>query len=258
MICGHVFSSIPSWVQTKIPGVTGLWAPDISYFGGMYHLYYSASVLNTQQSVIGQAVNTTLDPTDPAYKWVDQGEVMESNAGDDFNAIDPNILIAGDGSLWLNYGSYWSGIKQVQVNASGALLTGSPRYDLATRPGILGDPIEGASIVKHGDYYFLFVSIDHCCLTDLTLDDYKEAVGRSTSPHGPFLDEAGMSMMTGGGTILLQGNGIWNASGGATAYVDSTTGESFLTFHAFKMAENGQAYAWVKSISWQNDWPVLY
>src|SRR5206468_10719790 len=37
----------PSWVATKVPGATNLWAPDISTFGGMYHLYYAASTLGS-------------------------------------------------------------------------------------------------------------------------------------------------------------------------------------------------------------------
>ncbi len=256
--CGYVFSEIPQWVRNKIPGVGGLWAPDISYFGGAYHLYYSASLLNSQTSVIGLATNVTLDPADPRYRWVDAGEVIESGAGDDFNAIDPNVLIADDGGAWLNYGSYWSGIKQVQLQpATGQVLAGSVRYDLAARPDVLYHPIEGASIVKHGVYYFLFVSIDQCCNQDSSTDDYKEAVGRSMNPHGPFTDANGIPMMSGGGKILLAGNGTWNAPGAATAFIDGTTGESLLVFQALKMSENAASYAWIKKIEWQNDWPVL-
>ncbi len=91
--CGQVFTEIPAWVQKALPGIGGLWAPDISYFNGLYHLYYVGSWLHTQTSVIGLATNTTLDPADPAYKWVDRGQVLGSHAGDDFNALDPNIFI---------------------------------------------------------------------------------------------------------------------------------------------------------------------
>ena len=88
-------------------------------------------------------------------------------------------------------------------------------------------------------------------------DNYKEAVGRSASPQGPFVDMDGTPMMNGGGTVILEAQGTWNAPGGGTAYVDATTGESVLVFHALKMTENGAPYLWVKHISWQNDWPVL-
>ncbi len=64
-----------------VPGVVGLWAPDVTYWGGLYRVYYSGSTLNSQRSVIGVATNVTLDPNDPRYEWVDQGEVLGSRAG---------------------------------------------------------------------------------------------------------------------------------------------------------------------------------
>jgi arabinan endo-1,5-alpha-L-arabinosidase len=258
--CGSIFpDSMPAWVIAKIPGVIGLWAPDVSYFNGLYHVYYAGSTLGSQVSVIGLVTNTTLDPTDPAYKWVDQGEVIASQRGDDFNAIDPNILIDTDGSVWLTYGSYWTGIKQHQIDpATGKLLLSNPtRYDLATRPGVYANPIEGASVILHGSYYYLFVSIDYCCNQDPATDNYKEAVGRSTSPHGPFTDQAGTSMMNGGGTVLLQSDTEWSGTGGATAYIDPNTGESLLVFHALHLTENGAMYMWVKDLTWTNDWPSI-
>ncbi len=255
--CGSVFSAIPDWVRAKVPGVAGLWAPDISYFNGLYHLYYAASTLGSQRSVIGFATNTTLDASDPAYAWADQGEVLESNPGDDFNAIDPNILVAPEGIL-LSYGSYWTGIKQVELDpTTGQRLPGAVRYDLATRPGVPDDAIEGASLVQHDGYFYLFVSIDHCCNMPIGTDNYKQIVGRSTSPRGPFVDRNGVPMLQGGGTLLLQTGGDWLAPGGGSAYIDPETGESLLAFHALKLSENGALYAWLKHISWRDGWPVL-
>ncbi|HEY3707396.1 MAG TPA: arabinan endo-1,5-alpha-L-arabinosidase, partial [Terracidiphilus sp.] len=258
--CGSVFpDGMPSWIRSGYPDVAGLWAPDISYFNGQYHLYYNASVLNTQRSVIALATNTTLDPSDDAYKWIDRGIILQSKDGDDFNALDPNTLTDTDGSVWLTYGSYWTGIKQRQVDpATGLLLaSNSTRYDLATRPGVSDDAIEGPSLVHHGAYYYLFVSIDHCCTKSVATDNYKQAVGRSTSPHGPFTDENGVPMMSGGGTVLLKGDTTWNAPGGGTAYLDTQSGESVLIFHAQNLAENGTPHVWLKTLDWQNGWPTL-
>jgi arabinan endo-1,5-alpha-L-arabinosidase len=258
--CGSIFpTAMPAWVVAKVPGIIGLWAPDISHFNGLYHVYYAGSTLGSQQSVIGLVTNTTLDPADPAYKWVDQGEVLESNLGDDFNAIDPNIFIDTDGSTWMTYGSYWSGIKQRQIDPStGMLLASNPtRYNLATRPGVYANPIEGASLVHHASYYYLFVSIDFCCNQAISTDNYKEAVGRSTSPHGPFVDENGTAMTNGGATVLLQSDATWNAPGGGTAYLDPTNGDSLMVFHALNMTQNGALYLWLKTLDWTNDWPSI-
>src|ERR1700760_2045161 len=77
--CGSVFpAGIPSWIKQQVPGVVGLWAPDVSYFHGEYHVYYNGSTLHSQRTVIGLATNTTLDSSDPAYRWVDRGLVLDS------------------------------------------------------------------------------------------------------------------------------------------------------------------------------------
>ena len=233
-----------------MPGVVGLWAPDFSFFNGEYHVYYNASVLYSQRTIIALATNATLDPTDPAYKWGDRGVVLASKDGDDFNALDPNILVDTGGSVCLTYGSYWSGIKQGRIDPDTGMLMASDtaRYDLASRPGVADDAIEGASLVRHGDFYYLFVSVDHCCEQTLAEDDYKEAVGRSRSPHGPFADEAGTPVMDGSGTVLPTGNSAWNASGGGTAYLDGANGESLLIFHARDIARGGVPHVWLKAL----------
>src|SRR5258708_33445896 len=196
-LCGAVFNQIPAWVQTQVPGIGGLWAPDISYFDGLYHLYYAGSTFASNTSVIGLATNTTLDPSVPAYQWVDQGEVQSSSSTDNFNAIDPTILVDTDGSIWLTYGSYWSGIKQQQIDPlNGKLLaSNSTVYSLASRPSVQYDPIEGTSLVHKGNYYYLFASFDDCCNPNPYLDTYRIMVGRGTSPNGPFTDMNGTPMM---------------------------------------------------------------
>ena len=255
--CGHVFDQPPAWVTKRVPGMQGLWAPDISYFNGLYHVYYAGSTLGSQASVIGLVTNTTLDPADPAYAWVDQGEVLESSSADDFNAIDPNILVDADGRVWLNYGSYWTGIKQHEIDAStGHLSSTNPvRYDLAERPYTPIDPIEGSSLVARNGYYYLFVSMDYCCNPSYLTDNYKEAVGRATSPHGPFVDMSGTPMLSGGGTVLLASTPQWIAPGGGTVYMDRQSGAATLVFHALDASQNGAAALWVLPMSWTNDWP---
>jgi arabinan endo-1,5-alpha-L-arabinosidase len=257
--CGQIFTRIPAWVHSINSGISDLWAPDISYFNGLYHLYYAASTNGSQASAIGLATNTTLNPADPAYRWADQGQVITSQPGDDFNAIDPNILVDADQRVWLTYGSYWSGIKQREIDPSnGMLLASNPtRYQLAARPGTPDHAIEGSSLVHHGSFYYLFLSVDHCCAASTSEDNYKQIVGRSSSPNGPFFDATGAALNDGGGSILLSGNTTWMAPGGGTAYIDPESGDSLLVFHALQMANSATPALWVKTITWQNDWPVL-
>ena len=86
---GRVFDEAPAWAYQQIPGFTGhLWAPDIFYKNGTYYLYYSVSAFGKNTSAIGVATNSTLNPNDPNYRWLDHGPVLQSIPNrDDWNAI---------------------------------------------------------------------------------------------------------------------------------------------------------------------------
>ena len=135
---------------------------------------------------------------------------------------------------------------------------GGTIHHLAQRAStVAGDPVEGSSIVKKGDYYYLFVSWDYCCTANPSTDNYKIVVARSTSPNGPFLDQNGVDMVDGGGTVLLQGDGTyWLAPGGQTVYIDSTAGD-LIVFHALRISQNYLDYLFVRSLTWSNGWPVI-
>ena len=60
-----------------------------AYFNGLFHVYYAGSTfrIGERSSVIGLATNTTLETSNKAYAWVDQGLVVQSKTTDNFNAI---------------------------------------------------------------------------------------------------------------------------------------------------------------------------
>src|SRR5688572_7181705 len=113
------FDVPPAWAVEAIPGFKGhIWAPDISFSNGLYYLYYSVSAFGKNTSCIGVATNPTLDPNDKNYKWTDHGKVIQSVPGRDlWNAIDPNLAYDGNQQPWLVFGSFWSGMKLVKMNA---------------------------------------------------------------------------------------------------------------------------------------------
>ncbi len=262
--CGHVFDSIPQWIQEASPKTKILWAPDISYFAGKYHLYYAYSSFGVNTSGIALATNTTLDPTSPSYHWNDEGLVLKSIATDNFNAIDPNLVLDGKGKPWLSFGSFWSGIKMRQIDAAtGKLASGNSQiYALAARakpehpepakPGLPADweAIEAPFIVHHGSFYYLFVSWDLCCRG--TRSSYRTMVGRSRGVTGPYVDASGKPMSEGGGTQLLIGNSRWLGPGGESV-LQQPEGD-YLVFHAYD-AQTGKPALQISTIDWKNGWP---
>ena len=125
-ICRHGVRAVPDWIADVIGGTPGnLWAPDINSVDGHLRLYYAASTFGSNRSVIGLA--TADDVEGP---WTDAGEVFRSTRADNFNAIDPDYL---EGKLAL--GSFWDGIKMIDIDVSTGKRSGSTIYSLASRGG---------------------------------------------------------------------------------------------------------------------------
>ncbi len=262
--CGAVFPRIPQWIQQISPRTEELWAPDISFFEGQYHLYYAFSAFGKNTSGIALATNETLDPASPRYKWVDRGLVLQSLSSDDFNAIDPNLILDGNGEAWLAFGSFWKGIMMRHLDRNTGLLskTDTKIYPLASRyPGPLMQPrkpnlppdeeaVEAPFVFHHGEYYYLFVSFDLCCRG--TRSTYKTMVGRSKSVTGPYVDREGRSMLQGGGSPVLKANAKWLGPGGESLLRHD--GVDYIVFHAYS-AVNGLPALHICTIAWKDGWP---
>jgi arabinan endo-1,5-alpha-L-arabinosidase len=195
-----VFQTAPAWIAKIVPENRRrlYWAPDIIKLGDRYLLYYSVSTIGKMTSAIGLATTPTLDPADPAYHWTDQGFVVRTQEGDGYNAIDPSVFHDRDGRLWLSFGSYWSGIKLVELEPqSGKRLA----PDSQPVPLAYNESIEASYLCRHDDYYYLFVNWGSCCRGPQST--YNIRVGRSQSVTGPYLDKAGVNLLQRGGSLFL-------------------------------------------------------
>ena len=195
-----VFKAAPEWIAQIVPANRNMlyWAPDIMKLGDHYFLYYAVSSFGKMTSAIGLATNPTLDPDDPAYHWTDQGFVVRTQDGDGYNAIDPSVFHDRDGSLWLTFGSYWSGIKLIELDPQTGkrMAPDSKLFSLA-----YNESIEASYLCRHDDYYYLFVNWGSCCRGPKST--YNIRIGRSRSVTGPYLDKAGVDMLHRGGSLFL-------------------------------------------------------
>lgn len=248
----RVFAAPPAWTTNAVPGFKGaIWAPDIVFTNGNYWLYYSVSTWGSQVSAIGVATNPTLDPANPAYRWTDRGMVVQSRAGDDFNTIDPAVARDTSGALWLAFGSYWNGIKLVQLNpATGKPPTAdAPRHSLAWNTSI-----EAACLWSHGGWYYLFVNWGRCCAG--VNSTYNIRVGRSRAVTGPYLDRAGKDLREGGGTLFLDTNGRFIGPGHAG--ILEAGGTNWFSFHFYDSDNRGRPTLDIRRLDWTADgWPAL-
>ena len=245
-----VFDEKPAWIVEDVRGVSNLWAPELIEHEGTWYLYYAASTFGSNHSVIALASNSTLDESDPGYEWVDQGPVLASETSDDFNAIDPGVIDV-DGTPWMAFGSFWSGIRMVELEWPSGLLAdpSAEPLRLADR-GSPPNAIEAPYLVQHGDWFYLFVSKDSCCQG--LNSTYSMWVGRSQEVTGPYLDRDGVPMLEDGGTLLLETDGDMIGPGG-----QSVSG-GWLAHHYYDGASAGAPTLAIRALTWDAEgWPVL-
>jgi arabinan endo-1,5-alpha-L-arabinosidase len=247
----RVFEALPAWAKEAVPANRGgLWAPDVIYHEGRFLLYYSVSTWGRNTSAIGLVTNPTLDPADPNFQWTDQGWVVRSTSKDDFNAIDPGVTRDAEGNLWLVFGSYWSGIKLVQLDPrTGKPLAGARLHALAHHSSI-----EAACVYRRSNWYYLFVNWGQCCLG--VQSTYNIRVGRSPAITGPYVDRAGRELLAGGGTLVASSAGRFIGPGHAGIFNDGD--REWFSFHFYDQARGGAPTLAVAPLSWSADgWPVL-
>ncbi|GAA3030976.1 arabinan endo-1,5-alpha-L-arabinosidase [Streptosporangium longisporum] len=247
---GVVWPNGAPWTTAYTGGSRNLWAPDLSYRNGRYHLYYSASTFGSSRSAIFLATSTT----GASGSWTDRGLVVETTADSGYNAIDPNLVVDGQGRWWLSFGSFWSGIKMIRLDPATGKRSSSDTSvrGLAQRTTASG-AVEAPFVHRRGGHYYLFVSFDLCCRG--AQSTYRTMVGRSTSVTGPFVDRNGTRMTSGGGTEILAGHG--NVHGpGHPAVMPDADGD-LLVYHYY--ADDGSARLGVNLLGWDSaGWPYVH
>jgi len=255
---------VPTWPKESVPAYQGhTWAPDIIKVGDKWYLYYSCSTFYKNISAIGVATNKTLDPQSPDYKWEDLGMVIQSKPGiNDWNAIDPNIIIDKKGNPWMTFGSFWDGIQIVKLKKDMKTPIGKPKTIARRRnaesvahlqPTANTNAIEAPFIVFNDGYYYLFASHDYCCKGKNS--NYSTVVGRSKKVDGPYLDKEGKDMALTGGTLLVGENERYSGVGHCCVYKFGD--KWYFGAHAYDKGLRGASKLFLKHLIWENGWPGI-
>lgn len=238
-----MFKEAPAWWAEAVPEQRPLdvWAPKVFQHAGRTWVLYSISTFGKNRSAIGLASSDRPDGGD----WRDEGLVVRSVASDNFNAIDPDLFVDRDGTLWMSYGSFWGGLRLTQLDAQTLKPVGESTF-IARRKG----GIEAPTIVRRGDWVYLFASYDLCCKG--AESTYNIRVGRSRSVAGPYLDRDGKPLMEAGATPLLQGGPRWKGPGHQDVVGD------WMVHHAYDAERGGKPHLRIAQLSWSADgWPVI-
>ena len=233
-------SAPPSWKEDG--GFT--WAPDISFKDGTYYLYYAASLWGDPNPCIGLA--TSKNPEGP-FKDLSHAVFCSQDIGVE-NSIDPFVW-QGGGARTLVWGSF-HGIYAVNLSDDGTKAVGETVQ-------LADNRFEGAYIVQHGKFYYLFVSAGSCC--DGENSTYTLYVGRSENLMGPYRDKEGKSLLKGGGTVVLAANDTW-VGPGHNSIIQDDAGADWLFYHAIPRDDprltNGvnRRPALLEKLTWQNGW----
>jgi len=218
------------------------------------------STFGAKRSVIGLATNVTLDPHNPRYAWHDVGPVLDSHeltdtsaVPTDYNALDPNVILDGSGAPHLVFGSFYGGLKLLDLDPA----TGRPVLSTAPTPLAANvqeyTGVEAGYMIARDGWYYLFGSYDYCCRgTDST---YNVRVGRSRSVNGPFVDDLGIPMLAGSGRYVLTSHGDMRGPGHNAVL---RRGKHFdIVFHWYDAADNGTPTLGILPLHWTRDgWPT--
>ncbi len=227
----NAFVTAPQW------GTQGaaIWAPEVQYIAGQYVMYYSLSVWGDPDPGIGVA--TAPRPQGP---WLDRGKLFRSLEIGVNNSIDPGVFVAGDGRVFMVWGSM-RGNFIVELTSDGlALKAGSAAEASSEKIRIAGldttigwtvDTYEAAYVRFWHGYYYLFLSMGTCC--DGANSTYEVVVGRSPSPTGPYIDHLGRELTARNvGKKVISKNAKFVGTG-HNSVIDDVNGEPWFYYHAF-------------------------
>lgn len=231
---GFLFDKAPEWTSSSF------WAPEFFHHNNTYFVYYTARRKKDGISCIGVATSKY-----PDHGYKDQGIIIEHGK----EAIDA-FVYDDNGQLYITWKAYGLDKRPIEIlgsklSADGLSLTGTP-FTLLKDDAHKG--MEGQSIIKKDQYYYLFYSAGGCCGVDC---DYNVRVARATAITGPYVEDAA--------NPILSASGDWKCPGHGT-FVKDPQGKDFYIYHAYNKNSNvftGRE-GMIAQLTWNEQaWPVF-
>lgn len=206
----YVFDEKPDWT------ISSYWAPELFYYKDTFYCYYTARRTDGT-SMIGVATTENID-----QGFTDKGPLLEW--GDE--AIDP-FVYNENGRLYLTWKAYGlTPDKPIQILGSelsddGLRVKGN-HFKILTADEDIWEKggIEGQSIIKKGDYLYMFYAGNACCGKGC---DYQVGIARSKTMKGPWEKYKNNPILT--------GNERWKCPGHGTPI--ETKGHYYYLYHAY-------------------------
>jgi arabinan endo-1,5-alpha-L-arabinosidase len=121
-------------------------------------MYYAVSSFGSQDSAIGLATSSTME----VGSWTDLGATgVASTSAKPYNAIDPNLILVGS-TYYLNFGSFWHDIYQVEMDSTPTSKGSNSAYNIEYN-SVGTSPCEGSYMFYCDGYYYLLWSHGICC-----------------------------------------------------------------------------------------------
>ncbi|RZK81326.1 MAG: beta-xylosidase [Pedobacter sp.] len=232
---GYVFDKAPEWTSGSF------WAPEYYFHKGTYFLYYTARRKKDGVSYIGVATSKF-----PDKGFKDHGVIIEHGK----EAIDA-FVYDDNGQLYITFKAYGLDKRPIEIlgsklSADGLKLEGET---FSLLKDVKGVGIEGQSILKRGDYYYLFYSAGNCCGIKC---DYDVRVARAKSLTAPFEEFQN--------NPILAETKDWKCPGHGT-FVNTPAGKTFYLYHSYSKQSNvftGRE-GMLAELSWnaETGWPAL-
>ncbi len=226
-------------------------APDVMKIGDRYLVVYSVGgggLAGGHASNVMTIWNKTLDPGSPDFKYSDPVKVANSDYDEDCDAIDPSLLMAPDGRLWLSYGTYFGFIRLVELDPkTGKRMEGNKPVNIAI-------DCEATDLIYRNGWYYLLGTHGTCC--DGPNSTYNIVVGRSRKVTGPYLDNVGRDMLKGGGKMVLSARKNKIGPGHFGRFVEEEGVEKMSCHYEADFQQGGYSVLGILPLLWKNDWPV--